>query len=178
MSWRIGLGLTSLLVSFLAGGVAAAQSGTQDADGLSQRQKTQFIDDTVDEINNHVSDVLDLIQNAETEGDALLLDCLNPKLAGLQALYTVVVSANAVYDEALVRGNDDLAKSEYGKVDMAKRQADTLKMNADACVPASGTSFSGQGRWSTTGPEGDEDDSQYESDPSGYTRPPEASPFS
>jgi len=178
MSWRNTLGVAALSIALFTSGVGVAQTGTQSAtSGASERERTQYIDQTVGDIGTYIADVLTLIQDAETEGDALLLDCLNPKLAGLQALSLVVVTADGVYDEALARDNYDLADAEYSKVMMAKGQADTLRTNADACVPAAGTSFSGQGRWSSTRPEDQEDDSKYESDPSGYTRPPEASPF-
>lgn len=169
---------TAALTVLVASGYAQAQSaaGGGDAD-LSPRQRSQFIDDSVGDVNDYVSDALDLVDKAEKAGDTLWLNCLDPKLAGLQALQSVVQSSDGVYDEALVRNNHDLALQEYNKVSMAMGQANTLKTEIDACVPSSGSSHSGTGRWSSSTPGGEDDDEKYESDPSGYTRPPEASPF-
>jgi hypothetical protein len=169
---------TAVMAAVAVSGYAQAQSvAGGGVDDLTPRQRTQFVDNAVDDVNGYVTDALDLVDKAEKAGDTLWLNCLDPKLAGLQALQSVVQSADGVYDESLVRNNYDLALQEYSKVDMAMGQANTLKTEIDACVPSSGSSHSGTGRWSSTTPGGDEDEEQYESDPSGYTRPPEASPF-
>ncbi len=154
----------------------ANDEGTGYAE-MSPRQRLDYSEDTVVEVKDAVRSVLKMVELAEKEKDTLLLNCLNEKLAGLKALLKVVSDADMAMQEALARENNDLAAHEFQKIDMARGQALQLIAEAEACVPEVGVSYAGRGRWSRTTPEGEDDEGQYESDPSGYTRPPEESPF-
>lgn len=175
MSLQHSFWAVALLALLTANPYGMAQ--TADADDMSPRQRLDYAEDTVDEVKGSVRDVLKLVEEAQKAKDVVLLNCLNEKLAGLKALQNVVEDADLAMREALARENNDLADHEFQKVGMARTQATQLTAEADACVPEAGASYAGRGRWTVNTPEGEEDDSQYESDPSGYTRPPEASPF-
>lgn len=170
-------GSAALLVCLAVPSVAwANDEGTGYAE-MSPRQRLDYSEDTVTEVKGAVRTVLKMVEVAQKDKDVLLLNCLNEKLAGLKALLKVVEDADMAMQEALARENNDLAAHEFQKIDMARGQALQLIAEAEACVPEVGVSYAGRGRWSRTTPEGEEDDGQYESDPSGYTRPPEESPF-
>ena len=144
---------------------------------LTPRQRLDFSEDTVAEVKDAVKQVLKMVQVAEADKQVLLLNCLNEKLAGLKALLKVVEDADLAMQEALARENNDKAAHEFQKIDMARGQAQQLIVEAEACVPEVGVSYAGRGRWSKSTPDDTDDEGQYESDPSGYTRPPEESPF-
>lgn len=164
-----------IAATLLVGGTGRAQ--TADIDEMTPRQRLDFAEDTVDEVKTGVRRVLKLVEQAQKDKDVVLLNCLNEKLAGLKGLLKVVEDADLAMREALARENNDLADHEFQKIVMARQQAQHLLAEADACIPAAGASYSGTGQWSVTAPDVEEDEGQYESDPSGYTRPPEASPF-
>jgi len=167
---------SATLVSLLLVGLSATAESA-DVDEMTPRQRLDFSEDTVDEVKGHVRAVLKMVEEAQKAKDVVLLNCLNEKLAGLKALLKVVEDADLATREALARENNDLADHEFRKIVMARQQAAQLMAEADACIPEAGASYAGRGRWSITAPDVEEDDSQYESDPTGYTRPPEASPF-
>lgn len=165
----------AVLALLLANPSASAQ--TVDVDEMTPRQRLDYAEDTVDEVKSHVRRTLKMVEEAQKAKDVVLLNCLNEKLAGLKALLKVVEDSDLAMREALARENNDLADHEFQKVVMARGQAAQLMAEADACIPEAGASYAGRGRWSITSPDVEEDESQYESDPSGYTRPPEASPY-
>jgi hypothetical protein len=171
-----GLVIGAVLSLPLAG--AHAQEGEAVSAGdMSPRQHLQYSEETVDELKAGVRKVLKMVEQAQRDKDVLLLNCLNEKLAGLKALLRVAEQADTAVQEAYARENNDLAAHEFQKIVIARQQAQQLQAEADACVPEVGTSYAGTGRWSTSGPEQDEDEGQWDADPSGYERPPEASPF-
>ena len=155
----------------------SATAENVDVDDMTPRQRLDFSENTVDEVKGHARGVLKMVEEAQKSKDTVWLNCLNEKLAGLKALLKVVEDADLATREALARENNDLADHEFQKIVMARQQAAQLMAEADACIRAAGTSYAGRGRWAITSPDVEEDDSQYESDPTGYTRPPEASPF-
>lgn len=172
----VGLGLAAALVA-PAVGARAQEEESVSAGDMTPRQHLQYSEETVDEIKSGVRKVLKMVEQAQRDKDVLLLNCLNEKLAGLKALLRVAEQADTAVQEAYARENNDLAAHEFQKIVIARQQAQQLQVEADACVPEVGTSYAGTGRWSSTGPEEDEDESKYDADPSGYERPPEASPF-
>jgi|ETNmetMinimDraft_30_1059905.scaffolds.fasta_scaffold83994_1 hypothetical protein len=166
-----------LLPASMATRARAADEESVPYNELTPRQRLDYSEDTVTEVKDAVRKVLKMVGVAQKDKEVLLLNCLNEKLAGLKALLKVVEDADLAMQEALARENNDLAAHEFQKIDMARGQAQQLIAEADACVPEVGVSYAGRGRWSKTTPDDLDDEGQYESDPSGYTRPPEESPF-
>jgi hypothetical protein len=176
------LALVFVAIPMLLPAITATQARAADEDAvpyneLSPRQRLDYSEDTVTEVKDAVRKVLKMVEVAQKDKEVLLLNCLNEKLAGLKALLKVVEDSDMAMQEALARENNDLAAHEYQKIDMARGQAQQLIAEAEACVPEVGVSYAGRGRWSKTTPDETDDEGQYESDPSGYTRPPEESPF-
>lgn len=164
----------TLLVAPVAYGQEADASDTAN---LTPRQQLDYAEGAVSEVKGGVRHVLKMVEQAQKNKDVLLLNCLNEKLAGLKALLKVVEDADMAMQEAMARENNDLANHEFQKVGMARQQASQLVVEAEACVPEVGVSYAGHGRWSVDKPEEQDDADDYLSDPSGFERAPEKSPF-
>ena len=171
------LGASLLFTCMWAPATARSAEDVADFAEMAPRQRLDYSEDTVTEVKDAVRKVLKMVELAQKDKDVLLLNCLNEKLSGLKALLKVVADADMAMQEAMARENNDLAAHEFQKIGMARGQSLQLLAEAEACVPEVGVSYAGRGRWSKTTPDGEEDDGQYESDPDGYTRPPEESPF-
>jgi len=167
-----------LLAACLVAPIAqAAEGDPADTANMTPRQQLDFAEEAVSDVKGGARHVLKMVEQAQKNKDVLLLNCLNEKLAGLKALLKVVEDADMAMQEAMARENNDLANHEFQKVTMAQQQASQLVVEAEACVPEVGVSYAGHGRWSVDMPEEQDDADDYLSDPSGFERAPEKSPF-
>ncbi len=145
---------------------------------LNPRQKQEFAQVAVQELESATNRILRLIEEAQKKKDVVLLNCLNDKLGALRGLLKVAGDSKLNLAEAAARENLDLQEHNFRKLFIAQQQATTVTAEADACVGQVGIVTAGQTRVVVTvegGTEGGE--SGGPASTGGSSRPPDASPF-
>lgn len=171
-------------VGLLVGTPALAQDDDGATSGveisgaeLTSKQKMEFAQQTVDEIDAAKTHVLRMIEEAQKNKDVILLNCLNERLGLLKGLHKVAVDAEDGLGEAIARENVDLEEHNFRKAYIARDQGMTVAAEAEACIGQVGTSFPGQTRVIPKYDGPGEADSDFGAAEGGNTRPPDASPL-
>lgn len=170
-----------------AGLLAAAPVAAQDDGGaasgveisgadLTSKQKVEFAQQTVDDLDAAKTSVLRMIEEAQKNKDVILLNCLNERLGLLKGLHKVAVDAKDGLAEAIARENVDLEEHNFRKAYIARDQGMAIAAEAEACIGQVGTSFPGQTRVIPKYDGPGEADSDFGAASGGNTRPPDASP--
>ncbi len=152
--------------------------GERSGRELNPRQKQDFAQVAVQELESATNRILRLIEEAQKKKDVVLLNCLNDKLGALRGLLKVAGDSKLNLAEAAARENLDLQEHNFRKLFIAKQQAMTVVAEANACVGQVGIVTAGQTRIVVTvdgGTEGGE--SAGATSTGGSSRPPDASPF-
>ena len=146
-------------------------------DDLTSKQKMEFAQETVDQLDAAKTLVLQMIEEAQKNKDVILLNCLNERLGLLKGLHKVGVDAKDGLAEAIARENVDLEEHNFRKAYIARDQGMAVAAEAEACIGQVGTSFPGR---TVVVPKYDgpgEADSDFGAAAGGNTRPPDASPL-
>ena len=191
--WTLALGFSLTLV--LVGADANAQNsnaqnsessalepppedGALSGSNMSPREKQDFAQAAVDDLEATTNRILRLIEEAQRKKDVVLLNCLNDKLGALRGLLKVAGDSRLNLAEAAARENLDLQEHNFRKLFIAKKQALMVTSEADACVGQVGIVTAGQTRVVVSVEGGDSGaDSGYGASAGGSSRPPDASPF-
>ena len=161
---------------------AAIDAGTEDGAisgrNMSARDKQDFAQSAVQDLETTTNRILRLIEDAQKKKDVVLLNCLNDKLGALRGLLKVAGDSKLNLAEAAARENLDLQEHNFRKLFIAKQQALTVTSEADACVGQVGIVTAGQTRVVVSVEGGDPGaDSGYGASTGGSSRPPDSSPF-
>jgi len=172
------------LGAFLLSGpaIAAEDGGTSTAtessgQDLTSKQKTDYVSETVVQIEEAMMSVLGMMEQAQDNKDVIWLNCLTEKYGLLKGLQKVAQDAEFGLAEAITRENVDLEEFNFRKAFIAREQSATVTAEADACVGQVGTSFPGQTRVVTRYDGPGEADQDFGAAAGGNTRPPDASPL-
>lgn len=158
-----------------SGDDASATAGELTGAGLTAKQKTDFVGQTVDELDGAKARVLAMIEDAQKANDIILLNCLNEKLGLLKGLHKVAVDAKDGLAESVARENADLQEHNFRKSFIAREQGQAIAAEADACLGQVGTSFPGQTRVVVRYEGGEVADPDFGAAEAGNSRPPDAS---
>lgn len=156
----------------------APEDGAISGRNMTAREKQDFSQAAVQDLETTTNRVLRLIEEAQKKKDVVLLNCLNDKLGALRGLLKVAGDSRLNLAEAVARENLDLQEHNFRKLFIAKQQALTVTSEADACVGQVGIVTAGQTRVVVSVEGGDPGaDSGYGASTGGSSRPPDASPF-
>jgi len=157
---------------------ALSEEGEISGRNMSSREKQDFAQGAVQELEGTTNRILRLIEEAQKKKDVVLLNCLNDKLGALRGLLKVAGDSRLNLAEAAARENLDLQEHNFRKLFIAKKQALTVTSEADACVGQVGIVTAGQTRVVVSVEGGDAGaDSGYGASSGGSSRPPDSSPF-
>jgi len=179
--WIAAVGAAALLGLAMPAVAQDGEPGTATAEeitgaGLTEKQKTDFVEATVEQLDEAKSRVLGMIEEAQKANDIILLNCLNEKLGLLKGLHKVAVDAEDGLAEAVARENADLQEHNFRKSFIAREQGETVAAEADACLGQVGTSFPGQTRVVVRFDGDPVADPDFGAAEGGNSRPPDASP--
>ncbi len=159
-------------------GVLRTEDGQISGQDLSAREKQDFAQQAVQDLESTTNRILRLIEDAQRKKDVVLLNCLNDKLGALRGLLKVAGDSRLNLAEAAARENLDLQEHNFRKLYIARQQALTVTSEADACVGQVGIVTAGQTRVVVSVDGGEQSgDSGYGAASGGSSRPPDASPF-
>jgi len=157
---------------------ALSDEGEISGQNMSSREKQDFAQGALQELEGTTNRILRLIEEAQKKKDVVLLNCLNDKLGALRGLLKVAGDSRLNLAEAAARENLDLQEHNFRKLFIAKKQALTVTSEADACVGQVGIVTAGQTRVVVSVEGGDAGaDSGYGASSGGSSRPPDSSPF-
>lgn len=159
-----------------AGGALVFAAG---AEKLNARQKLEFADEALKEMRDSVRRVERMAEDARRQKDIILLNCLYGRLASLRALLKIGEQASTDLRLGLEKENADLVDEQFRRLAVARERAVQESVDADACVGETESSETGTGgKWSASVSDvAGEIPEDYGADPSGYARPPEATPW-
>jgi hypothetical protein len=161
-----------------ADAVAGPSEGEISGRNLSSRERQDFSNGVVQDLEATTNRILRLIEEAQKKKDVVLLNCLNDKLGALRGLLKVAGDSRLNLAEAAARENLDLQEHNFKKLFISKQQAQTVTSEADACVGQVGIVTAGQTRVVVSVEGGDPGaDSGYGASSGGSSRPPDSSPF-
>ncbi len=189
---RISLMVTSLAISLWAmGGETIGASGASAGSvpraaglravdvTLANPLKAEFVEAALVEMASELKQILKMVEDARRERDIIRLNCLNDKVVVYRSLLKVAQEAKDGLKLGMDAENADLVIQEFRRAAVSREQGVHVRAEADACLGDVGSSTEGSGRdWSLQSHDEDGEVSEdYGADPSGYTRPPEATPF-
>ena len=125
---------------------AGSEDGAISGRNMSAREKQDFAQSAVQDLETTTNRILRLIEEAQKKKDVVLLNCLNDKLGALRGLLKVAGDSKLNLAEAAARENLDLQEHNFRKLFIAKQQALTVTSEADACVGQVGIVTAGQTR--------------------------------
>lgn len=177
---RISL-LVCVLLGLCLAGPAAAQEEPPTVEwlleNLTDKQKLEWAEVTVQMLDGSKVAVLDMIEEAQKNNDVILLNCLNDKLAMLKPLGKAAVDARDGIAEGIARENGDIVVHNFRKSYISREQGELFAAQAEACIGQVGSSFPGQTRVIPKYDGPGEADSDFGAAAGGNTRPPDASPL-
>lgn len=158
------------------GGALVFAAGSEK---LNTRQKLEFADEALKEMRDSVRRVERMAEDARRQKDIILLNCLYGRLASLRALLKIGEQASTDLRLGLEKENADLVDEQFRRLAVARERAVQESVDADACVGETESSETGTGgKWSASVSDvAGEIPEDYGADPSGYARPPEATPW-
>ena len=135
--WTLALVCCGLLLSEASqaqGEPNPAQSAIEQMRGASPRERDQYAEETIREIEVSVRRVSRALSDAEKEGDQVLVACLSTKLPGLRALQEATQAATAAMTAEDEEGDNDRAAHEFRKIIVARSMANAQSAEADGCL--------------------------------------------
>jgi hypothetical protein len=128
------LGLASTVL-FLPG-VALPQQGlkVEDQDQIPDKEKLSRARSDVEHMQGLLKEVLQRLEEARREKDVVKLNCVNEKLTQMKGLVRVAEQSEIGLQEALAKGEEENARHEYAKVDLANQRAQQLRADAEQCI--------------------------------------------
>jgi hypothetical protein len=145
----------------------------------SPDEKVQYAAAATAEIQDAVAAVSKMLDQAERDGDAEKIECVQSRLKSLKALAHVTEAASVALSDALDASKSPIADHEVRKIAVAVAKTRQLRMEAEACVNES-KSEEGTDTRDFTGPEtADASDTEGVDDDiiDIGEDPPEVSPF-
>ena len=124
-----GLAMSAPAFAQSAGATGEIEASTE----LSDREKTSFAADALEEMKTADKDVSELLADAERDGDVLTIACLTKKQAAIRSLVMVSESASASMNDAMALGNKPRADAEFRKVAIALSKSRQFRAEAEAC---------------------------------------------
>lgn len=137
----LSLASLALLLSAPAAAQEAGISGELEQSATTTpREKTEFADGALSEIEAAVKTVEGLLKDAENakEKNAEQIECLTRKLTPLQALFEVSRQSNNAMKQFLAANDTVHADQEFRKVAVALTKAREFLAEAQACVGDTG----------------------------------------
>jgi len=116
-----------------------ASGQLEQGSSTSDREKLEFAESSVSEMNDAVKSVSKKLETAERESDDLKIQCLSKKLSGIRALSEVSADAKSSMEKALSSGDTSLAEHEFRKIAVALSKVRQFQAEAEACVGDSDT---------------------------------------
>ncbi len=146
--WHFAAGwLVVGLLSFNVGTTwAQGTSQTLQATGeISTKEKLEFTDKALAEMQENLKTVRKTMDNAERGGDPDQIQCVRNKQASIQALYSVSERAQAAMRDALANGETERAEYEFRKLAVAISKVRQFTAEAQGCVGADEGGGEGEG---------------------------------
>ncbi len=157
-----------------------AQSAIEQMRDASPRDREQYAEETIREIEASVRRVSRALSDAEKEDDQVLIACLSTKLPGLRALQEATQAAAGAMSAEDSESDNVRAEHEFRKIIVARSMANAQAAEADGCA-GGGSENEGTTIIEVTGDDlGDPTETdiivEIESDDVGVD-PPETTPF-
>jgi hypothetical protein len=129
----------------LSGGAALGQapgvSGQIELTSeLTAKQKLEFSQNALSEMDEAVARVQKLLKTAEGTGEPEQIECVSVKLRAIKALREVASRSQGRMNEALAAGQDFKADTELRQISVALGKVRQFQAEAEACVGEAGTS--------------------------------------
>lgn len=135
-AWK--LAQTLLFAALIAPPALAQESGgsgmLEQSGSTSDREKVEFSQAALTEMESAATVVSDLLESAEREKDTVKVNCLTKKLSGIRALSEVSAGAKEDMERALSSGDTARAEMEFRKVAVALSKVRQFLAEAEACV--------------------------------------------
>jgi hypothetical protein len=130
----LALGLGTMLV--LAPGSALPQQGlkVEDQEQLPDKEKLSRAQADVSRMQGLLKEVLQRLEEARKEKDVVKLNCVNEKLTQMKGLVRVAEQSEIGLQESIAKGEEENARHEYAKVDLASQRAQQLRTDAEQCI--------------------------------------------
>jgi len=130
----VALGLGAMLL--LVPGVALPQQGlkVEDQEQIPDKEKLNRARADVERMRGLLKEVLQRLEEARREKDVVKLNCVNEKLTQMKGLVRVAEQSEVGLQEALAKGEEENARHEYAKVDLASQRAQQLRADAEQCI--------------------------------------------
>jgi hypothetical protein len=130
----VALGLVST-VAFVPGR-AQPQQGlkVEDQEQIPDKEKLSRARSDVEHMQGLLKEVLQRLEEARREKDVVKLNCVNEKLTQMKGLVRVAEQSDIGLQESIAKGEEENAKHEYAKVDLANQRAVQLRSDAEQCI--------------------------------------------
>jgi hypothetical protein len=101
---------------------------------LSVEDMTQKVEEHFDAMRQVMKRMEELQSLAKKEKDVIKLNCVNDKLAQMRELENIADVARTNMLEAIAKKDEEARYHEFGRVTVARQQADVLGGEAEACI--------------------------------------------
>jgi len=130
----LALGATAWLL--LAPRIALTQQGlkVEEQDQLSDKEKLSRAAADLDHMRSLLKEVLKRLEEARQEKDVVKLNCVNEKLTQLKGLVRVGEQSEIALQEDVAKADEENARHEYAKIDLASQRAQQLRADAEQCI--------------------------------------------
>lgn len=101
---------------------------------LSEEEMRTGADSAMEDLRTTLERLIELREVARQSQDIIKLNCVNDKLLLLKQVVNIAEESKTDLSQALAENKKDDAQFHYGKVQLAREQADTQRNEAEGCI--------------------------------------------
>lgn len=101
---------------------------------LTPAQMREATSQTMDEIRNMLTRLVELRKLARQSQDVIKLNCVNDKMLLFKQLVNIAEEAQTSMTESIALGDEPARYHFYGQVVLAREKAETLRSDAEGCI--------------------------------------------